>query len=82
MEAKEKQRYIIAYLIILLISFVGGAHFGIVTHEIVYNITCFDGSVEWFNESTIEVCGQENPLTYEVKDTWQDVNHWESFNLT
>lgn len=76
--------YLIAYLIILIISFFLGSQLGLVTHEWIYNITCIDtGEVEWFNESTEIVCGGENPL-HVIPERYKDFNYLNnySFNLT
>lgn len=85
---QKYKNYVLGYLIILVIAFNAGPYLGLVTHEWRYNITCLDGEVEWFNESTEIVCGGDNPLYATTKDNYKykDVNYLEvynhSFNLT
>ncbi len=83
MEQIQKERYLIGYIAILFISFFIGPHIGLVTNEVRYNITCLDtGEVEWFNESTQEVCGKPNPLHVTTQDPMYDINYVQLYNLT
>ena len=64
------------YGVILIIVFMAGPLIGSVEFELVYNMTCPDGHVQWFNESTHVVCGGENPLLLE------QVNYLDPLSLT
>lgn len=79
MERKDIKNYLIAYAIILMIAFSIGPYIGIVENTVLYNITCFSGEVEWFNETTEVVCGKTNPLHMIKDNPYLDL---ESFNLT
>ena len=59
--------YLYAYLALLAFLFIVSGSLGVIEHRLVYNITCDNGDFEEFNESTLIVCGEENPLHLEQK---------------
>ena len=59
--------FLYAYLALLAFLFMAGPLLGTVEYKMVYNITCLNGDFEEFNESTLIVCGGENPLHIEDK---------------
>ncbi len=50
--------------ILYVIIFFSAPYLGIVKHELVYNMTCDNGTLEFFNKSSETVCGEKNPLDY------------------
>lgn len=65
---KQKTKLIIKiYIIILIIAFFIGPHLGLVKTELVYNITCDNGTTQIFNEETLIVCGKENPFKEQIR---------------
>lgn len=82
MDKETKIKIAVLYALLLFIIFIISPYLGIVKYEVVYNKTCSDGHVEWFNESTYQVCGEPNPLNLNNKNRYDDINYLDSFNLT
>lgn len=60
---KEQTKTILMiYSLVLLVAFFMGSYIGVIEFELVYNMTCDNGSVEIFNKNTSTVCGGDNPL--------------------
>lgn len=68
MKRELKNKLMVMYFIVLVFCFWAGGEIFVYTHSASYNITCENGSVVQFNESTVFVCGQANPLSYEAAE--------------
>ncbi len=73
--------YLKIYGCILVIAFLTGPQAGLVKYDLVYNMTCDDGTIEWFNQTKEIVCGERNPF-YVEEDYKYEYNYFESFNRT
>lgn len=84
MDRETKIKLAMGYGIFLFLIFLFAPYFGLVTYHVVYNMTCEDGHVEVFNESTEFVCGKDNPLhnKNDNYDYYDDIDYLQSFNLT
>ncbi len=72
---QEYKRYLYVYLAFLFFIFLISPYLGTIEYETIYNITCDNGSVEIFDNETLFVCGQENPLhKYKELDNEFNIN--------